>query len=75
MNIVVKYSCHACGLKRVDLSVRARESEEVTTWMDATVRAVAADHRRRSPSCRATTLSELMIPTTGTSKVGGPTMN
>lgn len=72
MNITCKYSCPPCGLKRVALDVPARSVESVTAWMDATVRRISADHRRRSPHCHAPKLEELLIPMTGTDKVGGP---
>lgn len=74
MTTTCKYSCGLCGLKRIEIAVPARQEESVTDWMDATVRLVAADHRRRSPGCRAKELTELMVPMTGTKKVGGPTV-
>lgn len=72
MTTTCKYSCKLCGIKRVALEVPARSVESVTAWMDATVRRIAADHRRRSPHCRAKELTELLIPTTGTDRIGGP---
>jgi hypothetical protein len=72
VNITYKYTCKPCGIERVALEVPARQTESVTAWMDATVRRISADHRRRSPHCNARELTELLIPTTGTDKVGGP---
>lgn len=67
-----KYSCAVCSLHRVPLDVPAREAESVTDWMTATVQLVANDHQRRSPGCPAKELTELMIPMSGTDRVGGP---
>ena len=75
MNITCKYSCPLCGLKRVAIDVPARGIEAITVWMDATVRRIAADHRRRSPHCNATEMKELLIPMTGTQRVGGPSVS
>ncbi len=72
MTTTCKYTCKLCGIQRVAIELPARSTESVTVWMDATVRRIAADHRRRSPHCQAKELSELLIPMTGTDKVGGP---
>ena len=72
MTIIVKYSCHGCGLTKVDVAVPARESEDVVTWMDQTVRLAGADHRRRSPHCHPKAVQDLMIPMTGRDRIGGP---
>lgn len=72
--IVCKYTCKPCGLKRISVEVPARLTEPVEEWMDATVRLISADHKLRSPLCRASKMSELMIPMTGTDRVGGPTV-
>jgi hypothetical protein len=74
MTIDVQYSCATCRLRRVHLDVPARGDESVLDWMDATVRLVGKDHRRRSPTCKAKELTEMLIPMTGTAKVGGPTV-
>lgn len=72
MNITVKYSCADCGLERVSCDVPARGEEDVIVWMEATASLASKDHNRRSPLCRPTTLTELMIPMSGTDRVGGP---
>ena len=59
----------------MDLEVPARDHEDVTDWMASTVRCVQQDHKRRSPTCRAKKLDELMIPMTGTDRVGGKPIN
>lgn len=74
MTITCKYSCRLCGIKRVAIELPARRSEPVTVWMNATVRRIAADHKSRSPHCNAKELTELLIPTTGTDRIGGPTI-
>lgn len=71
--ITLKYSCDRCGLKDVEVSVPARQNEDVVAWLEGVVgHFVHADHQRRSPGCRATSVQNLMIPTTGAQKVGGP---
>lgn len=70
------YSCKLCGLHRVKVPVRSRETEEsVTAWMDHTIHMIAFDHRRRSPVCQAKEITEVMIPLTGTDRIGGPVQN
>lgn len=71
MTITVLYSCTGCGLTKVPLDVPTREAETITDWMDATMRCVGVDHRRRSVTCTSQTC-DLMIPTTGRPNVGGP---
>ncbi len=74
MNITVKYSCYQCGLRDAELSVPAREDEDVVVWMERMVgQNIKTDHARRSPHCRATSVQNLMIPITGAQKIGGPT--
>lgn len=76
LTIDCKYSCAGCGLYRVVVSVPARTTEELFVWMDwVAAKAISEDHARRSPSCTSRTISELMIPITGASKVGGPCEN
>lgn len=75
MTITVMYSCFGCGVVKEKLEVPAREDEGVLTWTNLTVRRIADAHRREHPDCQATTLSELMIPATGRSKIGGPVEN
>lgn len=73
MKITLKYSCHTCGLRKVEVDVPARTDEDVVEWMKKTVgEHVQADHQRRSPGCSATHVQDLMIPMTGTDRVGGP---
>jgi hypothetical protein len=75
LTIQVLYSCARCGLKKIPLDVPARESpaEDVLVWMNHTVALVGHDHRRLSPSCEAKKIDALLIPMTGTDRVGGPT--
>lgn len=74
MDLTIFYSCDECELEKISLEVKAREQEDVKTWLDATVRMVAQDHLRRSPLCRAKKLKSIMIPVTGTNVIGGPTV-
>lgn len=70
----VKYSCKPCGLHRVVLPVEARQDEPIVEWMNALTVAVYEDHHRRSPDCKAETISEVLIPMTGRAKLGGPVL-
>jgi hypothetical protein len=73
--IQVLYSCIECGLQDVKVEVEARTVEDVVTWMKEVGNALGADHFRRSPHCRTLTFSEVKIPITGASKIGGPVEN
>lgn len=67
-----KFTCRQCGLYRTEVVVPARGEEDVKTWMDATRHHIAQAHRERSPQCRSRVMDELLIPMTGTDRVGGP---
>lgn len=73
--ITCKYSCHLCGINKVEVDVPARGDEDILQWMDVLAARLSADHRERSPHCRPITLSDVMIPITGTNKVGGPMLS
>lgn len=67
------YSCPPCGLKRVGCEVPARQAgEDVLAWLGMVMTAISADHRRRSPACGSDRVFDLMIPMTGTDRIGGP---
>ena len=75
-DIKIKYSCLECGLKNIELAVPARDDEDVVTWMQNSVGLnIKKDHAMRSPECPAESAQEVMIPMTGTDKIGGPTIN
>jgi hypothetical protein len=71
LTIGVRYSCHACGLSDIEVRVPAREEEDVLVWMDTMGHALKADHRSRSPACRATSAQNVKVPVAGTDRVGG----
>lgn len=73
--ITVFYSCGECGLEKVPCEVQAREPhEDVVAWFQQTLGpTLSADHRRRSPHCHPKELKSVMVPTTGTDYIGGPT--
>ncbi len=76
IKIKIKYSCLECGLKNIELAVPARGDEDVVTWMKNAVGSnIKNDHTMRSPECPAESAQEVMIPITGTDKIGGPTIN
>jgi len=69
--ITVLYSCGLCGLTRIPVRVKARTDEDVLVWMEGLGAVLSADHAQRSPGCRPATLTDVMIPMTGTDRVGG----
>ena len=71
--IQCKYSCFKCGIRRQIVTVPAREDEDVVVWLETVAApALSADHDRRSPQCKITELSEVMIPSRdGQKKLGG----
>lgn len=74
----VKYSCDQCGLDEVTCDVPERPADEdVVHWVSQTMgHCLAADHRARSPRCRATSLTKVMIPVpAGTQRVGEPPLS
>lgn len=73
--IDVEYSCDQCGVKDAKVAVRSRgDTEPVLLWMDAVVAAIAADHHRKSPRCRATHITETKIPlAAGGGRIGDAT--
>lgn len=76
MDITCKYSCRGCGLHRVPCLVPARGEEDVLVWTrEVMTRALMRDHAIRSPHCRTREFAEVMVPMTGTSKIGGPVEN
>ena len=72
--LIVKYSCHQCGLKKIEVAVRLREeAEDIVKWVEDIVGwAIKDDHRLRSPDCNAKSVQDLMIPITGVNRLGGP---
>lgn len=71
--IQCKYSCDQCGIHRAIITVTAREDENVVEWMNTKAApAASADHDRRSPDCKITSLSELLIPIFEGKLVGEP---
>lgn len=69
--VVIRYSCKECGIDRRELTVLARGQENVVEWLEGPcIHAIAWDHRKLSPDCQATEISDLMIPVAG-DKVGG----
>ncbi len=74
--IEVLYTCDGCGLQKAKVNVKARTTEDVALWMERTaIHDIAQDHARRSPFCAAKTIKEIMIPMTGSSKIGGVSEN
>jgi hypothetical protein len=74
-NIAVEYSCDACGVRDAVVQVRARwPQEDVKSWMRAVALALSIDHRKKSPHCRAPTMTLVKIPLPpGHARIGDPT--
>lgn len=71
-DIEVLYSCHTCGLRDIKVKVRARTDETVVAWAEQIMmQAIDLDHSHRSPLCRATSVQNVKIPTTGADQIGG----
>jgi hypothetical protein len=72
--IRLKYTCGTCGIaeREVDV-VQRRKDEGVLHWMDVVVvSTIAVDHRRTSPYCQSTKMSQIEIPLSDTTgPVGG----
>lgn len=60
--LVVRYSCPDCELFDVPVDVPVRRDDPVTAWVEATIRLLVIDHKRRSPTCRPETLEDVHIP-------------
>ena len=63
--IKCKFSCDECGLKDIEVLVPARASplSDIKTYMDQVVASVIyRKHQSLSPQCKATTITQLMIP-------------
>lgn len=74
LTIGVKYSCHLCGLKDIEVQIPARETEDVLAWMHQVLEpGVGADHQMRSPHCKPKTLKDVKIPMSGADRIGGAT--
>lgn len=75
MNIDVIYTCGTCNVRDKRVSVKARTTEDVKTWMDATVRILMRDHALCSPFCRAREFATVKIPINGDLVGGSSTIN
>lgn len=50
--ITVLFTCHKCGLQRVQVIVRARgEGEDIRSWMDVVAEKCGQRHAFLSPAC------------------------
>lgn len=70
--MIVLYSCAGCGLKNTRCEVRTRRpDEDIIAWMeDAVTFTLSVNHRLHSPECRATSMTEVMIPIDGVERIG-----
>ena len=71
--IPVEYTCAQCGAThiRVEVPSRLTDAENVTDWMETVVAAISRDHDLRSPGCVIEKFTEVRIPVTGASRIGG----
>ena len=58
------FSCEGCGLKRHELQVPARETEDVVAWVRQVNHHVSVEHRHVSPRCHAVKC-DLYLPNCG----------
>lgn len=60
------YNCNVCGIKKQYVNVPSRKAEQdIVEWVELVIMPLfAADHRMRSPFCRATKL-DVGIPIKG----------
>lgn len=58
------YTCGSCGVVDAVVDVAERDpARDVVAWFrEVLTPALVADHRRRSPLCRATSLAEVRVP-------------
>lgn len=73
--IEILYTCRDCGVHDAKVPVRERwNGEDVISWMGAVGLTISIDHRRRSPLCNATHITQTKIPLpAGGGRVGDPT--
>lgn len=77
MGAEVRYKCKCMKAEAVlDVAHRAHD-EDVAHWMTETMgRAIAADHRRRSPLCTSTVTEYAKVYLApGANQIGGPPLN
>jgi hypothetical protein len=70
--ITILFSCNECGIKKHKLQIPARESPEhnVCEYMKMVAAWVGDEHKKISPNCKATKISDLMIPMDGADFIG-----
>lgn len=72
MTITCMFSCDACGVRDIKFEVEARTTEDVIVWMKQKLTiAVGKAHFKMSPYCSVSKLTNVKIPITGASKIGG----
>ena len=60
--VIASYTCHRCGIRDRDFSVRERrEDEDALAWMNVVQIALGIDHGNTSPFCTAQKV-DLKIP-------------
>jgi hypothetical protein len=70
--IQVLYTCITCGTYRARVTVKARTTEDVLTWMEQVcLPALMQHHAARSPGCNTDRFDEIMVPIDGAEHVGG----
>ena len=60
--IVARYSCPECELFDTPVDVPVRGDESVAVWLEATIRLLVADHKRRSPRCHPRPVQDVNVP-------------
>lgn len=75
ISITVTYCCRECGLQKIEVTVPARENEDIAAWVDALGHKLAEDHAGRSPDCHIQTLYDIMIPVTAAERAADQRYN
>lgn len=75
--IVVRFSCHKCGIRNQEVVVLARQpGEDIAHFLEQAITpALGASHHQLSPHCQTNRLSDVQIPADSTIGVGAPTVH
>lgn len=73
MMIEVRYSCVACGLVDATCQVLSRDSkQDVFEWFKVVVVPALYEHHGRLRNCQSKNLTNVRVPFTDASIIGGP---
>lgn len=68
--LVVRYTCHACGVAERQVIVKARDPETVVTaWVESVAWEAGRDHAATSPDCPERKI-DILIPVQDADYIG-----